>query len=127
MCFKHILFRKVLTLVLLCTIVNAACDFSIFNFNGSAPSGNVDLDNTYLESVLESVFHKDINISRNHTASHHSTSAFLFKLCSVVALHDHGIVLTVADPADYKAGYAAYKQNLHPQSFIEINSPPPQA
>lgn len=126
MCIKHLIQKNVLIAILLCLVINVVCDFSVYNFNESPKStANIDLDNTYLESFLESVFHVNIKVNNQNTSKHQASSV-IFKLYSVADTKYPTIFLPFRE-TELKSDYVSHMTALHTQLFKEIDSPPPQA
>jgi hypothetical protein len=120
-------FDPLVTGILLCMVFNVACDFSAFNYSSGLKDETIDLDNTYLECFLESVFHVNIKVAGQNTASHSSSSAFLFKICSVVAFQQIPSALPPSPVNSRNNNFITFHEYIYPQSFLEINSPPPKA
>jgi hypothetical protein len=127
MCLQNFILKKALTVLLLLLVINVICDFTAFSSNAFFTSAkSVDLDNTYLESLLEGLFHKDITMSNSNGSNKQTSSAFVMKLCPVVAFYDQPAVSLIRETAICDRLYTEAHNLFSPQSFVEINSPPPK-
>lgn len=127
MCIRQASVKKFITLLLLCLVLNVACDFSAFTFTPwRSSTSNVDLDHSYLESFLEVLFHKNIHLGSKASSHNQSSTNLMSKLCSELAFHQQPLIyLPVAESAG-GASFMPFLNAFHAEGFMEINSPPPK-